>query len=118
MIRYLGGGAAILALSVCALLSAASGRATEPLLFASVAEGAPIPIGWAQFCDTYEGICDTTPSVPREVVLDGGAWSDLAALNEAVNHTIRPMTDMDHYGMIQWWRYPDDGIGSCHSYAL
>jgi predicted transglutaminase-like cysteine proteinase len=25
---------------------------------------------------------------------------------------------MDHYGMIQWWRYPDDGAGACHSYAL
>ena len=20
--------------------------------------------------------------------------------------------------MIQWWRYPDDGAGACHSYAL
>jgi len=28
------------------------------------------------------------------------------------------MTDMDHYGLIQWWRYPDDGAGACHSYAL
>jgi predicted transglutaminase-like cysteine proteinase len=28
------------------------------------------------------------------------------------------MTDTDHYGIIQWWRYPDDGIGACHSYAL
>jgi predicted transglutaminase-like cysteine proteinase len=118
MIRYLGGGAAILALSVGALLSAASGKGTEGLPFAPAGESAPIPIGWAQFCETYEGICDTTPSMPRDVVLDGEAWSDLAAVNEAVNHAIRPMTDMDHYGMIQWWRYPDDGVGSCHSYAL
>jgi predicted transglutaminase-like cysteine proteinase len=22
------------------------------------------------------------------------------------------------YGVIQWWRYPDDGAGACHSYAL
>ena len=28
------------------------------------------------------------------------------------------MTDMAHYGIIQWWRYPDDGAGACHSYAL
>ena len=25
---------------------------------------------------------------------------------------------MDHYGMIEWWRYPDNGAGACHSYAL
>jgi predicted transglutaminase-like cysteine proteinase len=118
MIRYLGGGAAILALAACALLSAANGKGSEPPLFASLGESAPMPIGWAQFCETYEGICDTTPSTPREVALDGGAWSDLTAINDAVNRTIRPMTDMDHYGMIQWWRYPDDGAGSCHSYAL
>jgi predicted transglutaminase-like cysteine proteinase len=35
-----------------------------------------------------------------------------------INCNIKPETDMDHYGMIQWWRYPDDGAGACHSYAL
>jgi len=40
------------------------------------------------------------------------------SVNKWVNHTIQPMTDMDHYGMLQWWRYPDDGKGACHSYAL
>jgi predicted transglutaminase-like cysteine proteinase len=116
--RHLALGAAILALSLCALFSTASGKSTQAPLFATVSEGASMPIGWAQFCETYEGICDTTPSTPRDVVLDGKAWSGLTAVNEEVNHSIQPMTDMDHYGMIQWWRYPDDGIGSCHSYAL
>ena len=39
-------------------------------------------------------------------------------VNKWANDNIKPMTDMDHYGMIQWWRYPDDGAGACHSYAL
>src|SRR5690348_7984579 len=83
---YLALGAAIFALSVCALLSAASGKGTPARLFAPIGEDTAIPIGWAQFCETYEGICDTTPSAPRDVALDGEAWSDLAAVNEAVNH--------------------------------
>ena len=51
-------------------------------------------------------------------MLDDKAWTALKQVNGWVNHNIKPMTDMDHYGMIQWWRYPDDGAGACHSYAL
>ena len=83
--------------------------------------GAPTqtpPIGWVQFCDTYKGVCDTKPLPPLDVVLNDEAWKALKEVNNRVNHTIKPMTDMDHYGMIQWWRYPDDGTGACHSYAL
>jgi predicted transglutaminase-like cysteine proteinase len=28
------------------------------------------------------------------------------------------MTDMDHWGMIDRWNYPDDGYGDCEDYAL
>lgn len=76
------------------------------------------PIGWTQFCETYNGICNTKPMNPIEVVLDEKSWKGLEQVNQWVNHTIKPETDMDHYGMIQWWRYPDDGAGACHSYAL
>jgi predicted transglutaminase-like cysteine proteinase len=42
----------------------------------------------------------------------------LVRVNKWVNDNIKPLTDPDHYGMIMWWRYPDDGAGACHSYAL
>ncbi|MBR1217432.1 transglutaminase-like cysteine peptidase [Bradyrhizobium sp. U87765 SZCCT0131] len=83
--------------------------------------GAPTstpPIGWVQFCQTYSGECDTQPLPPRDIVLTDEALHDLGRLNAFVNRTIRPMTDREHYGMVQWWRYPDDGAGACHSYAL
>lgn len=76
------------------------------------------PIGWTQFCETYKGVCDTKPLPPLDVVLDSKAWSALQQVNMWANHHIKPETDMDHYGMVQWWRYPDDGAGACHSYAL
>ena len=28
------------------------------------------------------------------------------------------MTDMDHWGMIDRWNYPDDGYGDCEDYVL
>jgi predicted transglutaminase-like cysteine proteinase len=76
------------------------------------------PVGWTQFCETYSRACNTKPLAPVDVVLDLKAWNNLNGVNDWVNHAIRPETDMDHYGMIQWWRYPDDGAGACHSYAL
>ncbi len=51
-------------------------------------------------------------------MLDQSALVNLSRINLLVNHNIKPATDMQHYGMIQWWRYPDDRAGACHSYAL
>lgn len=98
---------------------AAGGAANAAQLYATVGERTrEAPIGWVQFCQTYAGECVTKPMQPRDVVLGQRAWADLNRVNAWVNHTIKPMTDMDHYGMLQWWRYPDDGAGACHSYAL
>jgi predicted transglutaminase-like cysteine proteinase len=110
--------AVLAALFVLAPFTAAFGNGTDTPPFASVGENTPMPIGWVQFCQTYEAVCDTQPSTPRDIVLNQKAWADLLRINNWVNHNIQPMTDTDHYGMIQWWRYPDDGIGACHSYAL
>ena len=79
---------------------------------------APPPSGWLQFCLTYRAICETSPLPAREVVRNEQAWGQLKRINDWVNHNVTPMTDMAHYGIIQWWRYPDDGVGACHSYAL
>jgi len=110
-----GMAAVTVALSVCGANSAEDARA----LYASVGDHMRTPpIGWVQFCETYKTECDTKPLPARDVVLNSTAWVDLNRVNDWANHNIKPMTDMDHYGMIQWWRYPDDGAGACHSYAL
>lgn len=107
---------AAISLTVCFASGAACAgqRRYEPL-------GAPTqaaPSGWLQFCDTYTRTCDTKPRRPIDAALNANAWNKLKRINDLVNHNIKPETDMDHYGMIQWWRYPDDGAGACHSYAL
>ena len=107
---------AVLTFLYSSLVTAAASAAS--LNISIGARGRTPPIGWTQFCETYSGICNTKPLPPVDVVLDPKAWHDLKKVNDWVNHTIKPETDVDHYGMIQWWRYPDDGAGSCHSYAL
>jgi predicted transglutaminase-like cysteine proteinase len=110
-----------LALLGCSTASMAHNRPpslTHRVLSMTAGESVRSPRGWTEFCHTYKAVCDTTPSVPREVVLSKKAWSDLNRVNLWVNNNITPMTDMAHYGKIQWWRYPDDGAGACHSFAL
>jgi len=76
------------------------------------------PIGWIEFCVEYKPQCNTRPEAPRDIVLSAKVWSDLNKVNLWVNHTIKPMTDMEHWGVVERWNYPDDGYGDCEDYVL
>jgi predicted transglutaminase-like cysteine proteinase len=95
-----------------------TGTAQERALFISVGETTRAPIGWVEFCVEYDPECKTKPSAPRDVVLSGQAWKDLVRINRWVNTTVKPMTDMDHWGVVERWNYPDDGYGDCEDYVL
>jgi predicted transglutaminase-like cysteine proteinase len=56
--------------------------------------------------------------MPRDVVLSTDAWNDLQRVNLWVNNHVKPMTDMDHWGVVERWNYPDDGYGDCEDYVL
>ncbi len=101
----------------CALTATASVAAERPL-FVSLGDSARAPIGWIDFCGRYAGECDAKASVPRDVVLTAQAWKDLVRVNKWVNDKIKPITDMDHWGVVEQWDYPDDGKGDCEDYAL
>jgi len=87
-------------------------------LFVAVGATSRAPIGWVEFCAQYTRECDTRPLEPRDVVLAPKAWKDLQRVNRWVNENIKPMTDMDHWGVIERWSYPDDGYGDCEDYVL
>lgn len=110
-----GASAAMAALCV---LSAAPVIAGERPLFVSLGESARAPIGWIDFCARYAGECDVKPSAPRDVVLTPQAWKDLLRVNKWVNDNIKPVTDLEHWGVVEQWDYPDDGKGDCEDYAL
>ena len=95
-----------------------TGMAEERPLFISVGEATRAPIGWVEFCVEYDPECKTKPSAPRDVVLSSQAWKDLVRINRWVNTTVKPMTDMDHWGVVERWNYPDDGYGDCEDYVL
>ncbi len=95
-----------------------TGTAQERPLFVSIGEVTRAPIGWTEFCVEYDPECKTRPSAPRDVVLSSQAWKDLQRINLWVNTHVKPMTDMEHWGVVERWNYPDDGYGDCEDYAL
>jgi len=90
----------------------------ERKAFISVGPATRAPIGWVEFCIRYKGECDTNSSAPRDVVLTPKAWADMVKVNSWVNENITPVTDLDHWGVVEQWDYPDDGKGDCEDYVL
>jgi predicted transglutaminase-like cysteine proteinase len=106
-------------LCVClAVLSGAAAAQAEPALFVAVGDVTRAPIGWVEFCTEYKSECATKASQPRDVVLTPKAWTDLVRVNAYINDTIKPLTDLEHWGVVERWNYPDDGYGDCEDYVL
>jgi predicted transglutaminase-like cysteine proteinase len=76
------------------------------------------PMGWTDFCKRYEGECATNPLETADVVFDPGARATIARINAEVNRSIKPKTDIEHWGVTERWDYPDSGYGDCEDYVL
>ena len=57
-------------------------------------------------------------TAPNQRLLSAEAWSDLVRVNDWVNETVKPLTDIEHWGVVERWSYPDDGYGDCEDYVL
>ena len=114
-----GWRAALAGFAVAGMLSMASAHAaSERALFISVGEAGRAPAGWRQFCAEYAPECDTMELAARDAALTSQAWNELVRINRWVNEAIKPMTDMEHWGVNERWNYPDDGYGDCEDYVL
>ncbi|MFL5105420.1 MAG: transglutaminase-like cysteine peptidase [Xanthobacteraceae bacterium] len=115
MKRHQGG--ILAAGALLAALGAAPAVAGDPL-FISVGDETRAPVGWVEFCNHRPWECHVAPTAPRNVTLTSKAWKELVRINRLVNTRIRPMTDLEHYGVVEKWAYPDDGYGDCEDYVL
>ncbi|MFA6267821.1 MAG: transglutaminase-like cysteine peptidase [Pseudolabrys sp.] len=92
--------------------------AVDRAVFASVGEVTRAPIGWVDFCQEYKGECVTKISAPRDIVMTAKTWEDLVKVNNWVNQTIKPITDIEHWGVVERWNMGEDGYGDCEDYVL
>jgi predicted transglutaminase-like cysteine proteinase len=107
-----------LAAGAVLLAAPANAAATDTAAYAAVGEVTRTPIGWVEFCVEYKSECNIKPTAPRDVVLSPKALTDLIRVNAWVNEQIKPLTDMEHWGVIERWSYPTDGYGDCEDYVL
>ena len=103
-------GIAAAALAASLAIPAAKAASEHPI-FMSVSGGVRAPIGWIEFCSEYAPECETKPLEPRDVVLNAKASKEMARINRWANDTIKPITDLEHWGVVERWNYPDDGYG-------
>jgi predicted transglutaminase-like cysteine proteinase len=108
----------LVAVATLAGAGAPAAAADAVPLYIEVGDVARAPIGWIEFCASHLAECAAAPSAPRDVVVTPKAIKDLVSVNRYVNEAIRPMTDLDHWGTIEKWSYPDDGYGDCEDYVL
>jgi predicted transglutaminase-like cysteine proteinase len=118
MVGIKGQGKGLAVIAILLGLSTSARAADERVLYASLGDTTRAPIGWVEFCTENPGECRGSPSEPRDIVMTQPAWRDLVRVNRWVNETVKPMTDMDHWGVIEKWSLPTDGYGDCEDYVL
>ena len=110
----------VLALSIGAMMPAsAPARDLLPVRVGATVTGrTSVPYGWVDCCRRYAGECDGPLLRAEDVALTVASFHAIDRINRQVNQSVTPVTDMDHWGVIDQWDYPTDGKGDCEDYAL
>ncbi len=77
-----------------------------------------VPYGWVDFCNRYRGECDASAVEAQDVRLTAVTEKIIKRVNGWVNSNIKPKSDDAHWGQVDRWDYPSDGLGDCEDYAL
>lgn len=76
------------------------------------------PYAFWHFCDEYPADCAKQRMIEARFEADGTRMSELEGINLAVNHSVEPVTDLELYGVSDFWTLPVNGKGDCEDYAL
>ena len=109
---------ALLAPAVIMLVIAYSAKAGEKMADMEIGEATLAPVGWVEFCREWAGECKRDETSPVDAKYSEASFEELNRINRYVNETIKPMADIDHYGVIEKWTFPADGYGDCEDYVL
>lgn len=115
-----GLGALIVAtlLGLGAPAPAAAGPFPEPGFALTALGGArPVP-AWTRFCETHPAECTVDPREPEIIGLSDEIWRLIVSVNREVNRQIKPMTDLQQWGVVDVWDYPVTGYGDCEDYQI
>ncbi|MFT3999742.1 MAG: transglutaminase-like cysteine peptidase [Rhizobium sp.] len=106
-------GCAALALSTLGLFGVAQ---AAPANMTITGDAAP-PIGHYEFCRENPRECAYAGGDAGPIILSQDSWKTILQINYTVNTTIKPMTDMELYGVEEKWAIPTTA-GDCEDFAL
>ncbi|NNU59183.1 transglutaminase-like cysteine peptidase [Ochrobactrum soli] len=75
------------------------------------------PIGHYEFCKREAQECNIVSRDTSPLPLGHANWQRIVEVNLSVNERIKPMTDMEIYGVEEYWTYPTT-VGDCEDYVL
>ncbi|SFV39023.1 Predicted transglutaminase-like cysteine proteinase [Hyphomicrobium facile] len=75
------------------------------------------PYGFVAFCERMPQECVVTSPDDARYQATPQALSELDEVNRAVNHEIEPATDLEVYGVVEYWTLPKTR-GDCEDYQL
>jgi predicted transglutaminase-like cysteine proteinase len=92
-------------------------RSEKPSPFMRVFGPSQPPYGFVRFCETSPDACQAQRLVDVRFQPTPERLSELDEVNRNVNRGIKPATDMEIYGVSEYWTLPTDR-GDCEDYAL
>ncbi len=76
------------------------------------------PYAFWRMCEELPAQCARRRSVDQRFEATEAHLAELAALNRKVNAAIEPVTDLELYGVSDYWTIPRGSRGDCEDYAL
>lgn len=118
---------ALVAAAFLAQASAISSVSSEPAKgvrpvqqtspFMRVYGSSPPPFGFVSFCERQPAECTGTASNDPRFDATPARLSELDEINRRINAAIAPATDLELYGVAEFWTLPTES-GDCEDYAL
>lgn len=118
---FLAGAALAAALTVCgaAPVAAQNGPGIPVASAPATAAGeARAPYAWVDFCKRMPSECRVDTREAERIELNAKSWKTILGVNAKVNREIEPVTDEEHWGVVDHWDIPTDGKGDCEDYVL
>lgn len=94
-----------------------TGAAGQAPTFMRVYGTTPAPFGFISFCERTPAECAPFPSAIARTDAEAENLAELDAINRHVNKRIKPVTDLEYYGVQEYWTLPTK-YGDCEDYAL
>ena len=76
------------------------------------------PYAFWRLCEELPAECARRRAIDNRFEAGEAHMAEIDEINRRVNAAIEPVTDVDHYGVSDYWTLPRAGRGDCEDYAL